>query len=57
MTFGHAIVFKNVIANEDSISIVLETSKTDQFRNGVYITVQKQTDTDRKSTCLFVSEQ
>jgi hypothetical protein len=35
MTFGHAIVFKNVIANEDSISIVLETSKTDQFRNEI----------------------
>ena len=45
MTFGHAIVFKNVIANEDSISIVLETSKTDQFRNGVNIIVLKQTDT------------
>lgn len=45
MTFGHAIVFKNVIANEDSISIVLETSKTDQFRNGVNIIVLKQTNT------------
>jgi len=44
MKFGHAILFKNVIANEDSISIVLETSKTDQFRNGVNIIVQKQTD-------------
>jgi len=44
MKFGQAILFKNVIANEDSISIVLETSKTDQFRNGVNIIVQKQTD-------------
>ena len=45
MTFGHAIVFKNVIANENIISIALETSKTNQFRNGVNIIVQNQTDT------------
>lgn len=40
MKFDHAISFKNVIANEDSISIVLEISKPDQFKNGVNIIVQ-----------------